>query len=95
MPDYEEMRQPIYEAIHARYCDYAFEHRLAVGQELYCLTKVYALTEAFTKNDFKQAVVVILQRAFRFTIASTHAETAQRLHDIYEMWKGGIYHVGN
>ena len=95
MPNYEEMRQPIYDAINARYCEYAFEHRLDAAREVYTLTKVYALTQSFTKEDFKQAALFILKRAFRFTKDSAHAEAATRLHDIYEMWKGGIYHVGD
>ena len=95
MVNYEEMRQPIYEAVHARYCDYAVELRLSVGQELYTLVKVYALLDSFTKRDLKQAAIIILKRAFRYTVDSVHADTARRLIDIYEMWKGGIYHVGN
>ena len=95
MPNYDEMRQPIADAINARYCEYRFEHRLEVARELYALTKVYALTQSFTRRDYKQAVVTILAREFRYTLSSAHVETAQRLHDIYEMWKGGIYHVDN
>ena len=95
MPNYEEMRAPILDAINQRYYYYHPIDRQTVANELYVLTKVYAMVEGFTRQEYMRACILILERAFRNTTEDVHNGAAARLHDIYEMWKGGIYHVGS
>ena len=95
MPNYDEMRQPILDAINSRYYYYHPADREQTAQELFTLTKVYALLQDFTRQAYKKAAYMILEKAFRNSTAEVHADAVNRLHDIYEMWKGGIYHVDN
>lgn len=93
MPNYDEMRQPILDAINNRFYYYHPADREQTANELFTLTKVYALLQDFTRQAYTKAAYMILERAFRNSTHDALDDTVRRLNDIYEMWKGGIYHV--
>ena len=95
MPNYEEMAVPIYEAIAVTYCQASKEAVKEAAAECYALIHVYALVQDFTQAQCKRALFQILIDVITkpYYRTATHETVVNRIMEIYELWKGGVYHV--
>ena len=93
--NYEEMTVPIYEALCVTYCLASREACQQAAGECYALVRVYVIVDSFTVPQLKQALYQVLLDHITKPHYKTevHETVVNRIVEIYELWKGGYYHV--